>query len=436
MPRSRRAFLTGLGAAAGALACDAHNAPAAAQGTAAQKARRPPGQPAPSGPGANLGPWKYGTSSVADDTVLMFRGNGAHTFYGTGPMPDRLQVIWKFRTSALPSSVHGKPVTWTGTGWTGTAVKLGDYVFVGSVSGMAYAFEAMTGKLVWSLRSGGLFKGSFCAYANKLYIGNTDNLVRCIDATNGTLLWSLDTGRDCDSSPCVIDGRLYIAGENGYARCLDAETGKEVWKTFMGGIGPGTELGSNGSETSPAVADGEYYSATYDGELFCIDMRSGRIKWKTKTHDDTDASPVLSSEFVYAAAEEKASRLYCFARENGREIWRYTDNTRGYWSTPALVGDRLYVGGDDNNLHCVDAKSGKGVWKFATAGAVWSSPCVVDGKVVFGSRDFHVYVVDATSGQEISRLKLDGRVISSPCIVGGYVWIGTATGWFYGLGPA
>jgi outer membrane protein assembly factor BamB len=440
MPRSRRAFLTALSATVGTLASEVAlgTALAEAQGPTPPQSRRvprAPRQPAAAGMGANLGPWKYGASSVAPDTVLMFRGNGPHTFYGTGPVPDHLRIVWKFKTATINNVVHGTPMTWTGTGWTGTAVKLGDYVFVGSAGGYVYALEAMTGRLVWSLKGGGMFKGSLCAFDNKLYIGNTDDLVRCIDAASGRPVWTFNTGRDCDSSPCVIEGRLYIAGENGYARCLDPQTGREIWKTFMGGIGPGTELGSNGSETSPAVADGEYYAATYDGDLFCIQTQSGRVKWKTKTHDDTDASPVVSGEFVYAAAEEKASHLFCFARDNGREVWRYSENKRGYWSTPALVGDRIYIGGDDRNLHCVDARTGKGVWKFTTGDAVWSSPCVVDGKVVFGSRDFHVYVLDAASGREVSRLKLDGRVISSPCIVAGYVWIGTATGWFYCLGP-
>ncbi len=413
MPTTRRAFITSSGAALGA----------AGGGLSAAVA-----------PAANLGPWPYGNSSVATDAMLMFRGNGAHTFYGTGPLPDRLQVIWKFRTATITNSVRGTPMMWTGTGWTGTAVKFGDYVFVGSTGGYVYAFEASTGKVAWSLKGGAMFKGSLCAYANKLYIGNTDDLLRCIDAATGRLLWTFNTGRDCDSSPCVIDGRLYIAGENGWARCLEPDTGREIWKTFMGGIGPGTLPGSNGSETSPAVVDAEYYAATYDGDLFCIETKSGRVKWKTKTHDDTDASPVVAGEFVYAAAEEKASNLYCFARASGREVWRYADNKRGYWSTPAFADGRIYVGGDDNNLHCVDAKSGKGLWKFLTGDKIWSSPCVVDGKVVFGCHDFHIYMLDAQSGREISRLKLDGRIISSPCIVGGKVWIGTATGYFYCLG--
>lgn len=383
---------------------------------------------------ASLPAWKYGANSASDETVLMFRGNGAHTFYGTGPISESApKIAWRFRTAAIRNVVRGTPVTWAGTGWTGTAVKLGDYVFVGSVGGYVYAFQADSGKLVWKRRGGAMFKGSICAFENRLYMGNTDNLLRCLDATNGKTVWRLDTGKDLDSSPCVVDGKLYIAGENGNLRCLNPRTGKQYWKKFVGGIGPGTLPGSNGSETSPAVADNEVYTATYDGNLFSFDATTGKQRWKVNTGDDTDASPVIHDEFVYACAEEKAPFMYCYAREDGKKVWRYDGNRGGYYSTPAIQGDRVWVGGEDRRLHCVNARSGKQIWTFKTGAGIWSSPCVVDGKVIFGGRDFHVYCLDAQTGREVWKVKLDGRIISSPCIVGGKIWIGTATGYFYCL---
>ncbi|MEM7600117.1 MAG: PQQ-binding-like beta-propeller repeat protein, partial [Verrucomicrobiota bacterium] len=372
---------------------------------------------------ATLSPWPYGKSSTSEDTVLMFRGNPSHTFYGTGPIANRYKVLWKKKLASY--SVGG--TRWAGTGWTGTAVKLGDYVYVGSVGRKVYCFDAMTGEEVWTHSGGRMFKSSLCAYDNKLYIGNVDDYLRCIDAASGELVWRYDTGRDLDSSPCVVDDKLYIAGENGYARCFNPHTGEQLWKEFLGGIGSGTPPGSNGSETSPAVVDGEFYAATYDGNLFCLDAETGERKWKTKTHGDTDASPVVSGDFVYAAAEEDSPHLFCFARENGEEVWRYSDNTRGYWSTPAVYKNRVYIGGADMNLHCVDAKSGEAIWKFETGDDVWSSPCPIDGKVVFGGRDEKLYIVDAKSGEGIFELEVSGRIISSPCVVDGHIWVGTAT---------
>ncbi len=394
---------------------------------------RGPRYQAPKSP-LTLPAWKYGAHSTALDTMLMFRGNGAHTFYGTGPIPSKLRVKWRHRQEDFPTMLRGKKKIWQGTGWTGHPAKLGNYVYVGSVGRNMYCYEAFTGKVAWRWRSSRMFKGSLCIYDNKIYAGNTDNRLHCFDAATGKHIWRFDTGRDLDSSPCVVDGKLYIAGESGYARCIDPQTGKQLWKTFVGGIGPGTKGGSNGSETSPAVVDGEYYTATYDGNLFCLDAKTGKRRWKAKTHGDTDASPVVSGEFVYAAAEEDAPYLYAFSRKTGKRIWRYAKNGAGYWSTPAVSNNRVYIGGDDGRMHCVDAKTGKNIWLYKTRAAIWSSPCVVDNQVIFGGIDNHLHVIDAKTGKLMQKVKTPGRIISTPCIVGGNIWVGTATGYFFCFG--
>jgi outer membrane protein assembly factor BamB len=234
----------------------------------------------------------------------------------------------------------------------------------------------------------------------------------------------------------VVNDRLYIAGENGNARCINPHTGKQIWKTFLGGVGPGTKGGSNGSETSPAVADGEFYAATYDGDLFSLRTSDGKRRWKARTHADTDASPVIYGDMVYTAAEEESPRVRAFRRKDGKEQWNFKASV-GFWSTPALSGGRLYVGCDNRRLYCLDAKTGKHIWDYKTPGAIWSSPCVVDGKVIVGSNAGYLFMFDAKTGKKIweTRTPGRGRILSSPCIVNGHIWIGTATGWFMHYGP-
>ena len=249
------------------------------------------------------------------------------------------------------------------------------------------------------------------------------------------MLWAANMGADCDSSPCVVDGRLYICGETGQARCLDPHTGKLHWETYLGGTGGGSKPGSNGVESSPAVVDGELFASSYFGDLFCVDTSNGRLKWTAKTHDDTDASPVVHGRYVYTAAEDRASRLYCFDRKNkGKLVWQYEGNPSGYWSTPAFADGKIFVGGQDGKMHCVDATTGKALWTYRTEAPVWSSPAHVGGRLVFGSYDKHLHLVDAATGRGISKLRLDGRCISTPAVVDGRVYVGTATGTFYCVG--
>lgn len=383
----------------------------------------------PAGP-LPLPAWKYGLDSAATDTVLMFRGNPARNFYGTGPLSDSPALLWSMDMDSFHTMLRGAAVTWAGTGWTGQPCRLGDWVFVGGVDRWLYAIEAATGRVGWRLRAGRMFKSSACIFENRIYIGNVDDHLRCVDAATGKVLWKLDTHTDLDSSPCVAGGRLYVAGENGHVRCLDPLTGAQIWKTFVGGVGAGSLSGSNGSETSPAVFDGLVYTATYDGILFCLDAGDGHVVWKVPTGDDTDASPVVHGDHVFVAAEERASFLYCIDRLKGREVWRYAGNRGGYWSTPAVVDGRVFIGGS-GGLHCVDAATGRQVWMFKTGAAVWSSPCVVDNRVIFGSWNGDLYMVDAATGGQIWRHDLGGRVLSTPCIVNGEIHVGTATGRFF-----
>src|SRR5690348_4981034 len=60
------------------------------------KAADPP--PAATGGGeldGDFPEWNLGGESASPNTVLMFRGNPTHTFYGTGPIPDKPKLLWK-----------------------------------------------------------------------------------------------------------------------------------------------------------------------------------------------------------------------------------------------------------------------------------------------------------------------------------------------------
>jgi outer membrane protein assembly factor BamB len=400
------------------------------------EATEPPA-PAPDGAPAELAgdfpEWNLGGDSASPNTMLMFRGNPSHTFYGTGPVSESPKLLWRSQLGKFEGKSAGKPHLWEGTGWTGHPVRWGGRVFVGAVDSYFYCFEATTGRVIWKYQGGRMFKGSSCFYRGKLYTGNVDNSVRCIDARVGKELWRYDSKRDCDSSPCVVDDRLYIGGEDGLLKCFDPATGSLHWKLDLG-EGKKAPPGSGGIESSPAVVDGEVYVGHYDGYLLCADARTGAEKWRAPTGGDTDVSPVVVGDLVYIAAETEAPYLRCFDRSRkGKLVWQL-DNRKGWWSTPAVVGDRLYVGGNDGVFYCLDARSGKVVWTFKAGGAIWASPSVVDGKIVFGSYDPYLYMLDAERGQLVWKHDMGQRTHSTACIVQGKIYVGGANGFFHCFG--
>lgn len=377
--------------------------------------------------------WDGRRDSVSAATMLMFRGNLRRNFHGTGPLSSNLELKWKHRLGALEIARAGEGTRfWTGTGWTGQAVKWGQRVFVGGLDGKFYCWDAFSGKVIWTLKTQRMFKSSACFYDEKLFVGNVDNKFRCIDARTGKVIWHYDMRGDCDSSPVVADGILYAASESGFLHAFDPRTGGHHFKMNMGGHkGPG---GSQGIESSPVIDGDELWVGTYEGYLYRIDRFEGKILSKMITGDDTDATPVVTDDYIFAAAEERNPMLSCFERKTGVLKWTFKDR-RGFWSTPAIVGGRVYIGGDDAKLYCLDEHTGKEIWSFAARRAIWSSPSVVDGKVVFGSYDGFLYMVDAKDGHLIWQVDLGGPVLSTACIVDGYIWIGSGDGHFYCFGP-
>ncbi len=431
-PLSRRTFLGSAAAALGSLALTPAALARGSDEPVTGDGRRDRPEETHGGPLA-LPPWAHGDASAALDAVLMFRGNPAHTFYGTGPIPDAPRILWRHRMIDFPAMYYGTPHVWAGTGWTGQAVKLGDYVFIGSQGCHLYAFEAETGKLRWRYKGGRQFKGSACLFENRLYIGNVDDWLRCIDAATGQVVWRLDTGRDLDSSPCVVDGRLYIAGENGWARCLDPRTGELRWKTFVDGLHKGRKTGSYGSETSPAVADGEYYCATYFGDVFCLDAKTGEERWKANTGDDTDGSPVIWGDHVYIAAQDGSPYAFAFERATGKQTWK-VKGPGGFWSTPAVTDGVVYIASAGGRFFALDALTGKPKWEVKLGATTWSSACVVDDRVVIGATDGKLRCFDTAKGQLVWELSLGARIHSTPCIVDGRIYVGHAGGTFFAIG--
>ncbi len=97
--------------------------------------------------------------------------------------------------------------------------------------------------------------------------------------------------------------------------------------------------------------------------------------------------------------------------------WKF--HCRGSVSSPALSGDSLFVGCDDNKLYALDPASGAVKWEFKTGGPVASSPAVTEGLVYIGSYDGAFYAIDAATGQERWKFATGGeRRFSAPHLHG------------------
>lgn len=121
----------------------------------------------------------------------------------------------------------------------------------------------------------------------------------------------------------------------------------------------------------------------------------------------------------------------------GNLLWAFDTKTEGCYSSPALVGDTLYIGSDgvsEINLFALDPATGALRWKFTTPTQIYATPAVADGVVYFHARNDHVYALSAKDGTLLWKTPapspqdqfsvLADMVKSSPAVALGKVLVG------------
>ncbi|HEY2147481.1 MAG TPA: PQQ-binding-like beta-propeller repeat protein, partial [Pirellulales bacterium] len=110
--------------------------------------------------------------------------------------------------------------------------------------------------------------------------------------------------------------------------------------------------------------------------------------------------------------------------QNGK-IWEYRDIDRSL-ATVSVADGLLYVTDYGGTVHCLDAATGKPVWKHATEAFMWGSTFVADGKVYFGDETGMLWILAA--GREkrvINKIKFDSTIRQTPVYANGVLYVCT-----------
>lgn len=174
------------------------------------------------------------------------------------------------------------------------------------------------------------------------------------------------------------------------------------------------------------------------GEPWPADLEELELLWQTELGKGY-SGPVMSADVIFVAETvdtqgEGTEGARAFDLETGREIWRTTwtgkgdvpffAQRNGDWirSTPAFDGEALYVGGMQEVLHRLDAKTGEIVWsvdfpaRFGTGVPDFgfsSSPLVNEGQLYVQAAN-SIVKLDPETGETIWRaLANDGDIMRS-----------------------
>ncbi|MBV8458919.1 MAG: PQQ-dependent dehydrogenase, methanol/ethanol family [Acetobacteraceae bacterium] len=307
------------------------------------------------------------------------------------------------------SNVSKLAVAWTSdkfnilSGFEGTPVVSGDYMFATTPGDRVIAYDAKTGAKIWEydyLLPKIALKTICCdinnrgvaVYGDMVFFGTLDNHVLALDAATGKVLWTISLeepgiGYSITEAPLVVNGKVIISsgggeyGARGFIVGLDAKTGALVWKTYTipspdqpgGDTWPaGMYKTGGGAAWMPGTYDpdtktlfwgvgnpGPWLAAMrpgknlYSDSLLALDPDTGAIKWyyQFTANDTWDYDGVNTPQLADITFEGKPYKAIIEENRNG--YFYALDRTNGklIYAKP-FVHDTSILG-IDNTGHAI-----------------------------------------------------------------------------------
>lgn len=271
----------------------------------------------------------------------------------------------------------------------------------------------------------------------------------CLDTATGKELWRR-TDLPCNhfrnpaSSPVLYRDWLYLTFDGfdrQYVACLNKLTGKTVWQK---------DRTLPYKNTGKPELDGDYKKAYATPSILEIDGRpqlvspaamgtvsldpaTGDEIWRVVTDGMNQASrPLMAHGLVFVTAGHTSSLFAIRAGGSGdltksQVAWKLP---KGAPTRPSLVaaGDLLFFVNDTGVAYCLEAATGKEVWRETLGGKFSASPVLAGGNVYFFSEEGKGFVVIAERTFKLLETnKLDAGCRASPAAVDGALFVRTLT---------
>jgi outer membrane protein assembly factor BamB len=295
--------------------------------------------------------------------------------------------------------------------------------------GRTRAYDAGTGELVWTYRSGPnafvrAIGGGWVVVAPQYgpLVG--------LELATGKERWrfQLADGQAPESGTIAAD-TLFIGtsfpGEGAVdppvVYALDLATGTQRWRTVLD---RGTDL-----QWAAPVLDGtqvlvadtlSHQGSAPTSHLHALAAGTGKLRWKADLHAGQQGffaePPILAAGLVYVATASR--RLLALEAGSGHQVWA----ERGF---PVVAGvrDKLVIAGIDDRLVALDATSGLRRWEVPVGGGGERWP-VLEGATVYVASPREVIAVDAATGTTRWRVPVE-RAVGPPVRVAERLYVAT-----------
>ena len=310
-----------------------------------------------------------------------------------------------------------------------------DWPMLGRVPERTYRLPADSGAVdpplrqAWSTDTHGAIEFPPAIANGVAYLVNRYGNAHAIRLRDGKVLWKRTPNPDeayprVDATePVYANGMLFFAYQVGDLLAIDAVSGEEVWREEYSHL-----------EFTPLVADETVYFGAEETELIASDASDGATRWQFRTSGPATGGLSYHRGRLYVPVHE--GTLICLDAESGKVLWR-TDTTRvsprpggevDFHSPVAVAFGHVYATRNDHRVFALDQRNGRVAWSRQAGDFLASSPAVarVPGTpptVYIGSSDERLYALHALTGKQEWRYDLGRPVTGTPSVIGRTVYV-------------
>jgi len=365
-------------------------------------------------------------------------------------------VVWKM---AIPGKAWSSPVIWGDRIWLTNAPPEGTQLSVLCV-------DKSTGKVILKKRLRSVPAPQYChpfnSYASpspvieegRIYVSFGSPYDACLDSKTGAVVWERTDlkcyhFRGAGSSPFLYENLciLHLDGSDyQYVIALDKDTGKTVWKmdrtVGFQDLDPATGAPNREGDfrkafSTPVIAEANgkpILISLASMALYAYAPRTGKELWRVESIGSHSGSsrPVVGHGLVFSPMGTE--RELWAIRPDGHGVvtdshvvWKYK-RAVPMRSSVLLVDDLLFMVDDGGVGACVEARTGKEVWRQRLGGNYSASPLFANGKVYFFNEDGQSTVIEASRQYNVlATNELDDGFMASPAVSGNALFLRTRT---------
>lgn len=290
--------------------------------------------------------------------------------------------------------------------------------------------------------------------AGRVYVSFGSQGIACLDRATGVTVWERRDLRVYQpvrqgSSPVVDDSNLYVAfdgTDQQFFVALDKATGETRWKTernvetdwaaTLKARGFPAEKGGKPNDNKKAFATATLIEVEGQRQLIApaaeatisYDPDTGKELWRVLHPGgfNVSARPVYANGLVYLFTSGLTGYLMAIRPDGSGDVtdshvaWSTTKGTP-HIPSPIVLDDLLFTVTDKGGIaRCLDAVTGKEIWKARLGGDHWASPLYAGGRLYFSSKQGVVSVIEPSRNapEIIARNEMNGSFIASPAVAG------------------